>query len=113
MEAYFSDCLIFCRNHADLHIHKLRQRRNLHSFPGRKFSLEIFSIYTVDDTELVHIGNKDGRLYHMTEIKSCFSENRFQVFHHLGGFFLNTAVFQVTGGRVNTYLSRDKQQVSA
>lgn len=100
-------CVLFHRNHADLHVHKAGQRGHLHGFAGREVAVKIFAIDLVDLAELVHVGNKDGGLYHVVEAHAGFVQHRFQVLHALVRFFLDVAVFECVGCWVQANLSRN------
>ena len=56
-------------DHTYLNIDKLGQRRYLHRFPGGKITIKVLTIYFIDITKLVHIGNENGCLHHI--IKTC------------------------------------------
>ena len=95
------------RNHADLDVDGFGQGRYLNGFSCREIAGKVLAINFVDLAELVHVGDEDGGLDHVVEAHAGFSQDGFQVLHHLVGFVLDVAVFQVAGLRVNANLPGD------
>ncbi len=89
-------CLLLLNgNHANLNVYKFWQGGYLHRFPCRKITAKVFAVDFIDLAELVHIGDKDGGLYHVAEVHAGLGQNGFQVLHHLVCFILYVTVLQL------------------
>ncbi len=89
------------------------QTAYLNRFTGRKIAREISGIYFIDHWKLIHVVEKNRRLYNIRIVQPGSTQHLTDVLHYLGCLLPDIAHQQLAGSGINGDGTRNEKHIAS